>query len=118
MICQVTDLNVTFDEASSLEGKQTAIARIFGKVYGPMAGKVEHYHSDLARDVFWLDTNFSEVVIASQTFYWSFREAGSSIGFDDQYVRALGGRTFECKVDWENKWGEEHLVLRVNELPS
>lgn len=106
------DLSLTVQEAAL--DKETFIARLFGELFQLAGSKVEHYYSDFARDVFWLDRNFLEI-LGGKVFYYGSRSAGTSIGFDEADVKALTNNVlFRVQVTREDKsWGTLLVVTSV-----
>ena len=98
------DLSLTVQEAAL--DKDTFIARLFGALFELGGSKVEHYYSDFARDVFWMERNFMQL-LNGQVFYYGTRSTGTSIGFDEFEVKAMTNNVlFRVEVTREDKsWG-------------
>jgi len=104
------DLNITLAEGQNDE--ETVIARIFAQLFELGGSKVEHYYGDFARDVFWMQRNFADI-LSGKVFFWGVRSTGTSLGFDRGEVLHLCDPfyTFRIKVEHVQKYGHKELVF-------
>lgn len=97
-------------------------ASLFGAMIATLpAGTIEHYHSDLYRDVQWIDT----YVTGPMTFWWLVHDCGSHIGDGgaarDHLLRAgsstMIGWTVELRLD-RHTWSAIITPLDKPESPK